>query len=98
MTFLVCPRISNHIHLRWSPVIPSLITTVIGFSVYGQSASTILGQMANPLAVTAPSLACVLPLILLVLIVLEDLVLYFLSADFSIGMGPFILSIVVILQ
>ncbi|GJR89167.1 hypothetical protein Tco_0213178 [Tanacetum coccineum] len=72
-----------------------LIIVIVVAVVICKLASTVSGQMANPLAVIAPSvgLACVLPLILLVLIVLgKDSIMTFFSLlpdDQRRQMGPF---------
>ncbi|GKG15880.1 hypothetical protein Tco_0358203, partial [Tanacetum coccineum] len=54
-----------------------VVVTVVVVVVIGRPDSTVLGRMANPLAVTALGigLARVLPLILLVLIVLGEIII-----------------------
>ncbi|GJR20169.1 hypothetical protein Tco_0968696 [Tanacetum coccineum] len=67
-------------------VVTVVVVVVVTVVVVGRPYPTVPGQMANPIAVTTPSvgLARVLPLILLVLIVLgKIIILSFPSADVS---------------
>ncbi|GKD67396.1 hypothetical protein Tco_1309504, partial [Tanacetum coccineum] len=58
-------------------VVVVVVVTIVVVAVFGRPYPTVPGQMANPIAVTTPSvgLACVLPLILLVLIVLGKIII-----------------------
>ncbi|GJY72682.1 hypothetical protein Tco_0476385 [Tanacetum coccineum] len=76
-------------------VVTVVVVVVVVVVVFGRPDSTVLGRMANPFAVSAPSigLACVLPLILLLLVWIvhgEDHHTFFLSClDVSIGDGSY---------
>ncbi|GKG26438.1 hypothetical protein Tco_0399584, partial [Tanacetum coccineum] len=70
-------------------VVVVVMVVVVVVVVVSRSYPTVLGQMANPIAVTTPSvgLACVLPLIMLVLIVLGKIIIlsFPFCLTFSIG-------------